>query len=136
MPYATKAMMLDEFGERPLIQLTDRVAADLIDDAVLDRAMLRADAECDSYIGVRYPVPLAEPSAAVTGAACDLAWYYLHSDIDADHPAAIGRANALSLLRDIAAGRASAVMGGAVAPAVDALPQIESGGRVFGRGDW
>jgi len=82
MPYAVKQDMIDRFGERELIQLTDRgdYPAGAIDDTVLTRALSDADERIDSEISGRYTLPLSAASQRLVRVAAVLARYYLYDD--------------------------------------------------------
>lgn len=75
--FATKADMLARFGERELIQLTDREGTGVIDDAVLQQGLDDADAEVSGYIAGRYPLPFPSVPRPLVGYACDIARYRL-----------------------------------------------------------
>ncbi len=81
MAYATKADMIDAYGNRLLVDLTDRgdVATGLIDDDTLDQALDHASAEIDGYIAARYVLPLSEVPRFVTDLTCVLAVWRLHT---------------------------------------------------------
>lgn len=76
--YCTKADMLGRFHEYDLIQLTDETHSNVIDDAVLEKAINDASAEIDSYLTGRYVTPLTNPTPDIIHKACDLTWFYLH----------------------------------------------------------
>lgn len=78
--YANRLAMIDRYGEGELIQLTDRARLGVIDDAVLDQALLDADAEIDGYLAVRYTLPLASTPPVLVRIACDVARYRLYDD--------------------------------------------------------
>lgn len=67
MTYATFSTLNLQFGAREVIALTDRDLDGVVDQDVLDLALASADSLIDTYIGRRYPVPLAEvPQVIVT----------------------------------------------------------------------
>lgn len=107
MPYVTQAEMVTRFGERELRELTDRTNLNAIDGAVVARAIADAEAECDSWLSVRYSVPLASPSDRLRAVAADIARYRLWADGAPEH---VRRAyeDALGWLRAVAAGSAGA----------------------------
>ncbi len=80
MTYAVQQDLVDRFGELELAKLTDRVGGEVIDPAVLGRALIDADAEIDGYLAARYQLPLATIPAVIVRLACDLARYRLHDD--------------------------------------------------------
>lgn len=79
MTYCTQQNLIDRFGERELIQLTDRESSGVIDDAILAQAIADADAEINAYLSA-YPLPLAVVPANLTRLACDIARYHLFDD--------------------------------------------------------
>lgn len=78
--YATRAALIDRFGEAELIQLTDRERLGVIDDTVLDQAIADAAHEIDSHLAGRYTLPLATVPPVLTRVACDVARYRLYDD--------------------------------------------------------
>lgn len=102
MIYARIGDLVDRFGERELTQLSDRDDAGEINTAVVNRAISDATAFVDGYIGHVYKLPLlgcakpiTVPGAAIeyacppalTRMVCDLARYYLYTDVADDHEA-------------------------------------------------
>ena len=102
MNYATAADMVERFGERELIQLTDRDDTGGINPGSVNRALADATAFADGYLGRIYQLPLrgcAKPPATVgaevtyvappvlTRLVCDLARYYLMPDVGDKHEA-------------------------------------------------
>jgi phage gp36-like protein len=77
MPYATLQNMMDRFGERELIALTDRDNTGIVDAAVLARGLQSADDEINPYLVARYTIPPASVPAIVSNFACDIARYRL-----------------------------------------------------------
>ena len=106
MAYATKANLIARFGEEELTQLTDRAdpAMGAIDDAVLTAAMSRADALVDSYLRVRYTVPLSPVPAEVAHQAEGIARRYLYDDGAPEGVQALYD-EAIAWLKDCQAGR-------------------------------
>jgi len=101
MNYASAQDMIDRFGERELIQLTDADLVAVQADAV-DRALADAQALADGYVGRIYRLPLpgcskpapteADPAAVqlvappqLTRIVCDVARYYLHDNLAPEH---------------------------------------------------
>lgn len=138
MPYATQADLVTAFGEQDILQLTDIDTPEQggIVAARVDEALARASAEVDSYLAARYQLPLAEVPDALKGAVLDLAYAFLHRTSMPEHvEAAASRAR--RYLRDLSDGRATlALAAGGAAAVAPALPEMNSGGRVFERGDW
>ena len=105
MTYATLDQLQDRYGERMLIQLTDRATppAGAIDTDVTDRALADAGALIDGYLKGRYRLPLASVPPLVTDLALKVAIYNLHGAVVAEKVARDYQ-DALKLLREIAAG--------------------------------
>lgn len=78
--YATKEQMILEYGEKELIELTDRVEplTGEIVDAVLDQALEDSSALIDSYIARRYSAPIIDTPVVLRGHCMAIAWYKLH----------------------------------------------------------
>lgn len=120
MIYARVTDMVDRFGERELIQLTDRDDTGEVGTTVLNRAISDATAFVDGYIGKVYQLPLlgcakpvvtpgATPEYAcptvLTRMVCDLARYYLMPDmVDSKHEASVRYQSAVKDLAAIANG--------------------------------
>lgn len=105
MTYATQDQLIDRFGERMIVALTDRgeTASGMIDADVIVRALVDTDAMIDGYLAARYALPMAETPPLVSDLALTIAIYKLHvaapdPKIDDDYK------QALRSLRDIAAG--------------------------------
>ena len=106
MSYASRAMMIERFGEDELIDLTDREHTGAIVDSVLDAALADAAADIDAYLGGRYPLPLKVVPKVLNRHACDLARYYLYDNrLADDHPAARRYRASIRLLEQVAAGK-------------------------------
>ena len=80
MPYTTLDQLTDRFGERMLVDLTDRadVATGEVDADVVDRALADTDAVIDGYLAGRYVLPLATVPALIADLALTIAIYKLH----------------------------------------------------------
>lgn len=120
MIYAAVKDLVDRFGEPELVQLSDRDGTGSMGTAVVNRAIADATAFADGYLGRVYQLPLAGCAKPITvpGAApeyvcppvltrmvCDLARYYLYTDLSDDHEAARRYKAAQSDLAGIAAGK-------------------------------
>lgn len=81
MAYATVADLVAEFGEREVIELTDRFDPPLgiVDQAVAQGALDRAEAVADGYLAGRYALPLAAVPPVVKGIVLDLARHALYT---------------------------------------------------------
>lgn len=105
MAYTDLVQLIDRFGERMLVALTDRgdLHTGQIDTAVIDRALIDTDAMIDGFVTARYGA-LAIVPPLLADLALAIAIYKLHiaapdPKIEADYK------DALRLLRDIADGR-------------------------------
>lgn len=78
--YATTADLVTRYGEAEIIQLTDRAHLGVIDAGVAAQALDDANAEVDSYLAVRYPVPPDPLPTLLVRLACDIARYRLYDD--------------------------------------------------------
>lgn len=79
--YGSIQALIDRFGERELIQISDRTGqADGVDDAVANRALEDAGAEIDGYLAGRYTLPLSTVPRVLVNVACDIARYRLYDD--------------------------------------------------------
>lgn len=107
MAYCTKQDLIERFGERELVQLTDRTntPASAIDDTVVARAIADASTYIDGYVGKAYTLPLAVVPTALTKTAADISRYYLHSKgVEKDSPIQRAFDQANDFLRDISRG--------------------------------
>lgn len=113
MSYATQQNLVDRFGERELIELTDRSEPPqgTVDAGVVAAALAAADSLIDSYVGRRYDLPLASVPAQIATVAGDIARYELHTDAPPERVVS-ARDAALRFLRDVAAGNAVLDVGG------------------------
>lgn len=133
MPYTTRPLLEERFGLDELIQRTDKFQpyTGVVVDAVLSRAIADADAEIDGFVGARYSLPLPEPVPAVlVPIACDIARYRLYDDAVPD----VVRQryeDAVSRLKDIAAGRLTLGIEPASTTPASAGVRFRSRDRVF-----
>ena len=121
MNYATVQDMVDRFGERELIQLTDPDGLAL----QLEKAQRKLDdahALADGALARVYRMPLAgcvKPASApgesaavvlvpprqLTRIVCDVARYYLYDDLAPEHEVSIRYKSAVAELQSIADGK-------------------------------
>jgi phage gp36-like protein len=137
MVYASQQDMIKAFGERELVDLTDRndPRTHLVDAEVVTAALEAASAKIDGYIGNRYKLPLATVPAVLKGACCDLARYELW-DINAPEIVVQRRKDAIQLLKDISngvLGLGADAAGASVVEESSNTISMQSGGKVFGR---
>lgn len=80
MPYVTLEQLTKRFGERLLLQLTDRATppADEIDSEIVDQEIANTGAVIDGYLARRYALPLAEVPPMLGDLALAIAIYKLH----------------------------------------------------------
>jgi phage gp36-like protein len=120
--------------EDELAQLTAE-EGELPDPQVVAEAIARADAEIDSYLALRYPVPLTTASKRVKSLSVDLALYQLYSRRGLAPEVRRRRyEDAVAFLRQVALGQA--VIDGAGG---DAPEDIAGADRLFSRdglGNW
>lgn len=76
--YATKADMVASFGSDELDSLLEGDPA--VQDASIDRAVLDASEEADSYITMVYTPPFPNIPRPLTSAVCDIARFRLYKD--------------------------------------------------------
>lgn len=125
--------MIDQFGEREVIALTDRDNLGYLDGTVLERAAVRAAAFIDSHLVGRYALPLVGSFPLLLTYACDITRYYLSgsdvTEVDAVRTRYKDAVRYLEAVRDgtIKLGADSA---GQAAPE-PARISVVGGGRVF-----
>lgn len=133
MAYATVAQMEVRFGEAELAQLSDPEGLTII-PATVEKALSDAAGLIDSYLGRRYPLPLAQVPDAVVTVCQDMALYNLltlrrRGDIE---DARTRYEDALAWLKDIATGRAT-LGEGFLPPQPGGMVQLTSSPRLFSR---
>lgn len=126
MPYAVKQDLIDRFGQSELVQLTDKTnkPATTINDTTVTRALDDAAALANSYLAPQLVTPFATTPPVLVKAVCDIARYFLHGKV-AEKDGEVERAyrEAVKLLTDISAGRASLAIAGVE-------PEAAGGGSV------
>lgn len=140
MPYCTEQELIDEFDHADLVMLTKKagVPPNTINVARLTRAIQKGDSDINTYLTGRYTLPLPQVPAILRDIAMDFAFYYLHTRIAADHPAAIKYKNRSDTLRAVAAGKQSLGLAVDDVHEVDASAdtvQVSPGRNVFS-GAW
>lgn len=117
MTYVTKQGLVDRFGERELIQLTDRtnMPPREIIDVPVTRAIGDAVALVDSYIGKRYGLPLQVIPPVLEKNAADIARYYLHGEAAGEDSIVTRNFEAaITWLKDVSKGTVLIDVGGEV----------------------
>lgn len=122
MTYASQQDLINRFGERELIELTDRSASGLIDDSVVAVALSDADHEVDSYLYLRYDLPLSPVPPLLVRLGADIARYRLYDDAVSDE-VRNRYEDAVALLKRLADGTVSL---GVEQPAADNGEQVVS----------
>lgn len=106
--YATQQDVLDAYGERFSVMVSDRDLDGVEDDASLTRALDDADGEIDAYVGAVYEIPLSTIPQSLRRVAVDIAVYRLANEHDVLTEEIRRRyEDARMLLRDIASRKAS-----------------------------
>jgi phage gp36-like protein len=75
--YATVDTLIARFGQREMIELSDRDGAGMINPAVLADALDDAASEIDAYLAGRYALPLEPAPKMLAGLCCDITRYRL-----------------------------------------------------------
>jgi len=79
--YGSIQAMVDRFGEREMIQISDRSGqANGVDEAAVQRALEDAGAEIDGYLAGRYKLPLSTVPRVLVNVGCDITRYRLYDD--------------------------------------------------------
>jgi phage gp36-like protein len=79
MGYATAANLTPLITQSELIRLTDENDLGVVNAATVTAALAAADVEIDSYLRVRYTLPIATQQPLLTGLAVDIAIWNLYS---------------------------------------------------------
>jgi len=134
MAYCSEDDILKMMPQAELAELTAE-SGDIPDPEVVAEAINKAAAEIDSYLQVRYSLPLSPTPELIKSLAVDLAIYHLYSRRSVMPP--VRRQNyeaAVAFLKAVAAGQA-----GLVESAGEPSAEVSGAGRLFSRdelGDW
>ena len=133
MSYATSADLLTRFGEGELLRLAMTPSGEL-DQATLQLALDDASALIDGYLAGRYPLPLAHVPSALVPICADIARHRLYGE-QAPEQIAKRYEAALAFLKSVGKGELALGLA-ADGEQVESqnLAQLQSDGRVFGRG--
>jgi phage gp36-like protein len=105
MAYCTEDDLLKMIPQSELAELTVE-SGEVPDSLIIDDAISKAGAEIDSYLGVKYVVPLASPPIQVKALAVDLAIYHLYSRRSVVPPVRQQKYDAaVAFLKQVAAGQ-------------------------------
>jgi phage gp36-like protein len=129
--YGSLAAMINQFGERVLIDLTDRDDTGFIDEARIAQALTDAGSAMDVYIAARYPLPLPTTPPVLNNLVLDIARYKL--DIQPDEAVTKRHDDAIRVLSLIAKGEVSLGMPPESEPESIDTAEITSAGSVFSR---
>jgi phage gp36-like protein len=80
MTYCTQTDLETRFGQREIIQLTDRANLGVVDAVVVNQAISDAAARIDAKLRNRYTLPFETPPAELEPIACDIARFFLWGD--------------------------------------------------------
>ena len=80
MPYATQDDIVDRYGEDMLFSLANRDGDDNLDNKAIEKALCDATDEMDSYLAVRYALPLEQIPTQLKRLCVDIALYRLSPD--------------------------------------------------------
>jgi phage gp36-like protein len=134
MAYCTEDDLLKMIPQEELVDLTVE-SGEVPDRTIIAEAISKADAEIDSYLGVKYVVPLASPPEQVKALSVDLAIYHLYTRLNVVPPAQQQKNDAaLAFLKQVGAGLAVIVGPAGEAPTVaHEVADSTSAIRVFSR---
>lgn len=137
MSYTDKQGLIDRFGEKELIQLTDRtnVPPTTVDDTVVEKALTDAHSLLNSYIAKRYTLPISPAPEILVRMEADVARYYLHGT-RADKDGEVERAyrDAVAWAKDVSRGLVQLEDDGSpVEAAGGGEVRIEAPDRIFSR---
>lgn len=76
--YCNLDKIIKASSERDIIQLTDDARTGVVDTAVVDEMIRKADRMIDSYVGGRYSTPLAPAPELIADISTGLAIYFLY----------------------------------------------------------
>jgi len=140
MAYCSEDDLLKMIPEAELVDLTVE-SGEVPDSLVIAAAINKAAAEIDSYLGVKYVVPVAPTPDQVKALAADLAIYHLYSRRNLVPPVRQQKYEAaVAFLKQVAAGQAVIMgPGGEVATVAKEVTDAASAVRCFTRDtltDW
>ncbi len=140
MAYCSEDDLLKMVPQSELAELTAE-SGEVPDSLIIAEAISKADAEIDSFLGVRYIVPLVSPPAQIKALSVDLALYHLYSRRSVVPPVRQQRSDAaLAFLKQVGAGQAVIIGPGGEPPTLAKEAADASGAlRVFSRNtlaDW
>jgi phage gp36-like protein len=140
MAYCSEDDLLKMISQAELAELTTESGL-VPDNLIVLEAIGKAQAEIDSYLGVKYVVPLAAPPDQVKSLAVDLAIYHLYSRRSVAPPVRQQKYEAaVAFLKQVAAGQ-SVIVGpqGELPTVAREVADATGAVRAFTRdtlGDW
>ena len=106
MAYATRQELEDRCGIDAVAAVADRDGDAAVEEEAITAALADASADIDSYLAVRYPLPIATPPAAVKRVCIDIAMYHLSGNRTTEEVENRYK-HAIAWLRDVSKGVAS-----------------------------
>ena len=103
MAYATAQELIDRVGSDAVSAVSDRDGDAVVEEEAITAALDDASADVDSYLSVRYPLPIATPPAAVKRVTIDIAMYHLSGNRTTEEVEKRYK-NAIAWLRDVSKG--------------------------------
>lgn len=100
--YANKEDLIKRFGEREIVALASN-DEEIIVDSVVDTALSDAEELINSYVAVKYALPLTTVPAALKRICCDFARYFMYKEVIPEEVEKTYERN-LTFLKDIARG--------------------------------
>jgi len=135
MAYCTEQDLITRYGEKELIQLTDKDNVGQLDLDVIESAIADADSLIDGYLGGRYGLPIKPVPRALGRIACEICRYYLYENLASDEVK--DRYNeAVKSLKAISKGEMSiGISVEGEKPSSQNTVEMVTGGNVFNRND-
>jgi len=135
MAYCTQDDIISQISEEILIQLTDDDGVGEVDADRVSAAIANADAEINSYCGMKYSVPFSTVPPMIRAASVDIAIYNLRSRrMGASDTEKERYRERIAWLKDVAKGIAT--LGESDPDGVPTevqAPEISCSGRIFSR---
>ena len=78
--YANKEDLIKRFGEREITALAGN-EDEVMDDTVVETALADAEELINSYVAVKYALPLSTVPAALKRICCDMARYFMYKEV-------------------------------------------------------
>jgi phage gp36-like protein len=140
MAYCTEDDLLKMIPQAELVDLTVD-SGEVPDNLIITEVISKADAEIDSYLGIKYMVPVSPTPDQVKALSVDLAIYHLYSRRNLVPPVRQQKyKDAVAFLKQVAAGQAVIMgPGGALPTTAREAADAASAVRCFTRNtqtDW